>query len=62
MTDHWNEQLWCSLCHQRGMANLSHFKGAETPTVDRVTCGFKAVQTQYGPDLYCHACNIPVGH
>jgi hypothetical protein len=42
------------------MVSLSHFEGAEVPTVDLVTVGFKAVQTEYGPDFHCGVCDIPV--
>jgi hypothetical protein len=28
-------------------ASLSHFKGADTPIVDLVTAGFKAMRTEY---------------
>jgi hypothetical protein len=29
------------------------------PTVEFVTAGFKAVQTEYGPDFHCGTCNVP---
>jgi hypothetical protein len=60
MTDQWNEHLRCPQCRNTGMASLSHFENAEVPTVDLVTAGFKAVQTEYGPDFHCGTCNVPV--
>jgi hypothetical protein len=60
MADQWDEHIHCPRCRNAGMASLSQFKDARMPTVDLVTAGFKAVQTQYGPDLYCGVCNIPV--
>ena len=60
MTDKWDEHLRCPQCRITGMASLSHLEGAETPIVDFVTAGFKAVQTEYGPDFHCGACNVPV--
>jgi hypothetical protein len=60
MTDQWNEHLRCPQCRNTGEASLSHFKDADIPTVNRVTDGFKAVQTEYGPDFHCEACNVPV--
>jgi hypothetical protein len=60
MTDQWNEELRCPQCLNTGMASLSHFEGAEVPTVDLVTVGFEAVQTEYGPGFRCGTCNVPV--
>jgi hypothetical protein len=60
MTDQWNEQLRCPRCRNDGMVSLSHPKGAETPTVDGISDGFKAVQTEYGPNFHCVVCDIPV--
>jgi hypothetical protein len=60
MTDKWDEHLRCMQCRNTGMASLSHPEGVDTPTVDFVTAGFKAVQTEYGPDFHCGACNVPV--
>ena len=60
MADQWNEQLRCPQCRNAGMASLSQFKDANMPTVDSVPHGFKAVQTEYGPDFHCGTCNIRV--
>jgi len=60
MADQWDERLRCSKCGNTGMASLSQFKNAWMPTVDLVTAGFKAVQTEYGPDFHCRACNVRV--
>jgi hypothetical protein len=59
MSDKWDELLHCPQCRNTGKASL-HFKGADTPTVDTVTDGFKVVQTEYGPDFHCVDCNVPV--
>jgi hypothetical protein len=60
MTDKWDEHLRCPQCRATGMASLSHPEGADMPTVHFVTAGFKAVQTEYGPDFHCGACDAPV--
>jgi hypothetical protein len=60
MTDRWDENLRCPQCRNTGMASLSHLEGAQVPTVDLVTAGFKVVQTEYGPDFHCGVCNVPV--
>lgn len=60
MTDQWNEMLRCPQCRNTGMANLSQFEDADMPTVDSVPDGFKAVQTENGPDFHCGTCNVPV--
>jgi hypothetical protein len=60
MTDKWNERLSCPQCRKTGEASLSHLEGANMPTVEKVTAGFKAVQTEYGPDFHCDDCNVPV--
>jgi hypothetical protein len=59
MTDQWNEELRCPLCRNTGMASLSQFKDANMPTVDYGPDGFKALQTEYGPDFHCATCNVP---
>jgi hypothetical protein len=60
MTDQWNEQLQCPQCRQTGLVSLSQSADAEMPIVDRVSDGFKAIQTDYGPNFHCGACDIPV--
>jgi hypothetical protein len=59
MTDQWNEVLHCSRCSATGVASLSQSNDAEMPTVHGVPDGFKAVQTEYGPNFHCGACDIP---
>jgi hypothetical protein len=59
MTDQWNEELRCPQCSNTGMASLSQPEHAKMPTVEGVPDGFKAVQTEYGPNFHCGACNIP---
>lgn len=56
MIDQWTERLHCVQCDGRGLARLSHVKGAPVPTVERVTGTFRAVQTEYGPDFHCSTC------
>jgi len=60
MTDQWDDHLHCPQCRNAGMASLSQFKDAQMPTVGLITAGFKAVQTEYGPDFHCGICNLPV--
>jgi hypothetical protein len=60
MTDQWNEELQCPQCRNTGVASLSQPEDAEMPTVEVVPDGFKAMQTEYGPDFHCGACNVPV--
>jgi hypothetical protein len=60
MTDEWNEQLQCPQCRNAGMASLSQPEDTEMPTVEGVPDGFKAVQTEHGPNFHCGARNIPV--
>jgi hypothetical protein len=60
MTDKWDEVLRCPQCNQTGMASLSQSIDANMPTVDGVAAGFKTVQTQFGPDFHCGACDVPV--
>jgi hypothetical protein len=59
MADQWDEHLRCPQCRNTGMASLSQLKDARMPTVHLVTAGFKAVQTEYGPDFHCGICNVP---
>ncbi|MDB5575649.1 MAG: hypothetical protein JWR80_825 [Bradyrhizobium sp.] len=60
MTDQWNEQLCCPNCRKTGMASLTQGKDDQMPAVQSVPEGFKVVQTEYGPDFHCMACNIAV--
>jgi hypothetical protein len=60
MADHWDEHLRCPQCRNTGMASLSQLKDALMPTVHLITAGFKAVQTEYGPDFHCGTCSVPV--
>jgi hypothetical protein len=57
--DDWNEKLRCPKCSRTGIANLSQIDD-DMPTVLSITDGFKPVQTEYGPDFRCRACNIAV--
>ena len=60
MADQWNEPLQCPQCRRSGLASLSQPVGAEMPIVDRVSDGFKAVHTEYGPDFHCAVCGVPL--
>jgi hypothetical protein len=57
MTDQWAENLRCYTCTNTGTTTLSQSDGNRTPTVLSVPDGFKVVQTEYGPDFHCEACN-----
>ena len=45
-----------------GLKSYGALDAANTdrPVVGRVSAGFKTVQTEYGPDLYCEICDVPV--
>jgi hypothetical protein len=60
MTDQWDEKIHCPQCFKTGMASLSQFLDAQIPTVDRVTDGFKAIPTAFGPTFHCGACDVAV--
>jgi hypothetical protein len=60
MIDEWNEELWCPECGKTGIVSLSHPKGDQVPTVQKVSDGFKVISTQYGPHFHCGTCNIAV--
>jgi hypothetical protein len=60
MIDQRDEELRCPQCSNTGTASLSQPKDTEMPTVEGVTDGFKAVQTEYGPNFHCGVCDIPV--
>jgi hypothetical protein len=60
LIDQWDEKLRCQKCGRTGMASLFQDDGAHTPTVQSVPDGFKVVQTEYGPDFHCGACEIAV--
>jgi hypothetical protein len=60
MTDERNEKLRCPSCGRTGMASLSQGEADDTPIVHVVPDGFKAVQTEYGPDFRCGTCDIAV--
>jgi hypothetical protein len=58
-SDQWIEKLRCSSCTNTGTVSLSQSGGDETPKVLSISDGFKVVQTEYGPDFHCNACNLP---
>jgi len=58
MTDRWDERLRCPQCRKIGLASLLQNRGDDMPTVDRVSDGFKTIQTQYGPSFQCGVCNV----
>jgi len=60
MTDQWDEELRCPQCRRKGMVSLSQNGDNSIPTVDNVADGFKTVQTEYGPNFECGACNVTV--
>ena len=57
MTDDWYEKLRCPRCGKTGMATLSEAKG-QTPTVEVIPDGFKAVRTANGPNFHCTTCKV----
>jgi hypothetical protein len=60
LTEAWDEKLRCPSCGKTGMASLSQSNDDNTPTVHSVPDGFKAVQTEYGPDFRCGTCDVAV--
>jgi hypothetical protein len=60
MKDEWDETLRCPICDKTGKASLRQDEGADTPAVQRAPDGFKVVDTQYGPNFHCEACNVAV--
>jgi hypothetical protein len=58
MTDQWSEELRCHTCTNTGITTFSQGDGDQTPTVLNSPDGFKVVQTEYGPNFLCEACNI----
>ena len=58
MTDQWDEKIRCPLCRNTGSVSLSQFNNARTPTVHLITAGFKVVQTEFGPNFQCEACEL----
>jgi hypothetical protein len=60
MTDKWNEELRCPQCRRKGIASLSQVSDNNIPTVDGIADGFRVVQTEYGPQFECGACNVSV--
>jgi hypothetical protein len=57
--DEWDEKLRCPSCGKTGTVSLSQ-ANSDMPTVLSITDGFKAVQTEYGPDFRCGTCDIAV--
>lgn len=53
-------ELRCPVCGKAGMASLCQDEAAETPTVQRVSDGFKIVDHQLGSDFQCETCGVPV--
>ena len=51
MADQSNEEPRCPHCRQTGIVSLSQSSDDAVPAVDRVADGFKAVQTEYGPNF-----------
>jgi hypothetical protein len=60
MIDEWNEKLRCPNCGKTGTVSLSQGKSDDTPTVNLIAVGFKAVDTQYGPEFRCGNCDVTV--
>ena len=59
MADEWNEHLLCPKCSQAGLVSLSQPDDSTVPKVEHIPEGFKAIQTEYGPDFLCGICNVP---
>jgi hypothetical protein len=59
MKDVWNETLRCATCGKIGRAILCQDNG-DTPNIQLTPDGFKAVNTEHGPDFRCADCNLAV--
>jgi hypothetical protein len=59
MKDKWNETLRCPTCGKTGMASLAQ-DDDDASTVQRVPDGFKVVDTPYGFNFNCAACDVAV--
>jgi hypothetical protein len=60
MKDVWNETLRCPKCGKCGMASLCQDTSDDTPIIQLVPGGFKAVDTEHGPDFQCADCDLAV--
>jgi hypothetical protein len=58
MIDRWNERLRCPRCRSGGSVDLSQDQGDDMPIADRISDGFRVVQTEYGPEFQCGICNV----
>ena len=59
MMDVWKETLRCPVCLKTGTASLSQDNG-DMPITQLVPNGFKAVDTEHGPDFRCADCDVAV--
>ena len=59
MKDVWNETLRCPSYGKIGRATLCQDNG-DTPNIQLTPDGFKAVNTEHGPDFRCADCNLAV--
>ena len=59
MKDVWNETLRCPTCGKIGRATLCQDNG-DTPNIQLTPDGFKAVNTEHGPDFRCADRNLAV--
>jgi len=58
MTNRWDERLRCPQCRKTGSVSLFQGQCDDMPTADRVSDGFRIVQTEYGPNFQCGICNV----
>jgi hypothetical protein len=58
MIDRWNEHLRCPQCRRTGEVHLAQDQGDAMPIADRISDGFRVVQTEYGPIFQCGICNV----
>jgi hypothetical protein len=60
MDDQWKEKLRCPRCNNTGVVDLSQPKGTHVPVVDVISDGFRGVETEYGINFECEACEVEV--
>jgi hypothetical protein len=58
---HWIETFNCPKCGKLGQAELVEV-GQFNNRFEHVPAGFKAVTGQYGSELHCETCNIPLSN
>ena len=59
MSEPWIECIRCKNCGKTGQAELVEVSQFDN-RFERVPVGFKVMTGEYGSELYCEICNVPV--